>query len=98
MINLAVLGLFLDDTLTRLNALKQCISLATNVAAAVFFLFSGLVIWPLAIIMAAGALIGGAIGGHVAGRIDPGQPVDHCRHRNGGRAVLPDPVIHVRIF
>ena len=73
MINLAVLGLFLDDTLTRLNALKQCISLATNVAAAVFFLFSGLVIWPLAIIMAAGALIGGAIGGHVAGRIDPGR-------------------------
>ena len=72
-INLAVLGLFLDDTLTRLNALKQCISLATNVAAAVFFLFSGLVIWPLAIIMAAGALIGGAIGGHVAGRINPGR-------------------------
>ena len=94
MIYLAVLGLFLDDTLTRLNALKQCISLATNVAAAVFFLFSGLVIWPLAIIMAAGALIGGAIGGHVAGRIT--RPVmDHCRHRDGSRAVLPDPVIHV---
>ena len=41
MIYLAVLGLFLDDTLARLNALKQCLSLATNVAAAVFFLFSG---------------------------------------------------------
>ncbi len=72
-INLAVLGLFLDDTLTRLNALKQCISLATNVAAAVFFLFSGLIIWPLALVMAAGALFGGAIGGNVAGRIDPGR-------------------------
>ena len=70
---LAVLGLFLDDTLTRLNALKQCISFATNVAAALFFLFSGLIIWPLALVMAAGALIGGAAGGHIAGRIDPGQ-------------------------
>jgi uncharacterized membrane protein YfcA len=72
-IYLAVLGLFLDDTLTRLNALKQCLSLATNVAAAVFFLFSGLIIWPLALVMAAGALIGGVIGGHIAGRINPGR-------------------------
>ncbi len=71
MIYLAVLGLFLDDTLTRLNALKQCLSLATNVAAAVFFLFSGLIIWPLAVVMAAGALLGGAIGGHITGRINP---------------------------
>jgi hypothetical protein len=72
-IYLAVLGLFFDDSLTRLNALKQCISLGTNVAAAVFFLFSGLIVWPLALVMAAGALIGGAIGGRIAGRIDPGQ-------------------------
>ena len=43
---LAVLGLFLDDTLTRLNALKQCISLGTNVAAAVFFLFQVLSCGP----------------------------------------------------
>jgi len=68
---LAVLGLFLDDTLTRLNALKQCISLSINVAAAVFFLFSGLVIWPLALVMAVGAVAGGAAGGRIAGRINP---------------------------
>ncbi len=70
---LAVLGLFIDDNLTRLNALKQCISLAVNVAAAVFFLFTGFVIWPLALVMAAGALIGGAAGGTIAGRIDPAR-------------------------
>ena len=68
---LAVLGLFLDDTLTRLNALKQCISLSINVAAAVFFLFSGLVIWQLALVMAVGAMAGGAAGGRIAGRINP---------------------------
>jgi len=70
---LAVLGLFIDDNLTRLNALKQCISLAVNTAAAIFFLFTGLVIWPLALVMAAGALIGGAAGGTIAGRIDPAK-------------------------
>jgi uncharacterized membrane protein YfcA len=68
---LAVLGLVLEDTLTRLNALNQTISLATNVAAAVFFLFSGQVVWPAAAVMAAGALVGGAVGGRVAGRIRP---------------------------
>ena len=68
---LAVLGLFYDDSLTRLNALKQCISLSINVAAAVVFIFSGLVVWPLAIVMAVGALAGGALGGTVAGRINP---------------------------
>lgn len=38
---LAVIGLVLDDSLTRLNALKQAISFSINIAAAVFFLFSG---------------------------------------------------------
>jgi|SRR5208337_1083864 len=70
---LAVLGLFIDDNLTRLNALKQCLSLAVNTAAAIFFLFTGLVIWPLALVMAVGALLGGAAGGTIAGRIDPAR-------------------------
>ena len=69
---LAVLGLALDDSLTRLNALKQAISLSVNVAAAIFFLFSGQVVWPAVPVMAIGALVGGALGGRLAGRIQPG--------------------------
>jgi uncharacterized membrane protein YfcA len=68
---LAVLGLALDDTLTRLNALKQTLSLAANVAAALFFVFSAQVVWPAAIVMAVGALIGGSLGGRLAGRVEP---------------------------
>jgi hypothetical protein len=68
---LAVLGLTLDDTLTRLNALKQVLAFSVNIAAAVFFLFSDQVIWPAAAVMAVGALIGGAIGGKLAGRLPP---------------------------
>jgi hypothetical protein len=68
---LAVLALVLDDSLTRLNALKQAIALSVNVAAAIFFLFSGQVVWLPALVMAVGALVGGALGGRLAGRIKP---------------------------
>jgi hypothetical protein len=66
---LAVLGLLLDDSLIRLNALKQTIAFSINIAAATFFLFSGQVVWPAAIVMAIGALIGGVLGGRLAGSI-----------------------------
>ena len=68
---LAVLGLVLEDTLTRLNALKQILSFSVNIAAAVFFLFSGQIVWPVMLVMAVGALVGGALGGRLAGRIKP---------------------------
>lgn len=70
---LAVLGLMLDDSLTRLNALKQAIGLGSNVAAAVFFMFSGQVVWPAALVMTAASLLGGVWGGRLAGRIDPAR-------------------------
>jgi uncharacterized membrane protein YfcA len=68
---LAVLAVVLEDNLTRLNALKQFIAFATNTAAAVFFVFSGQVVWSAAAVMAVGALIGGTLGGKLAGRISP---------------------------
>ena len=68
---LAVLGLVLDDSLTRLNALKQSLSFVINIAAALFFLFSGKVLWTAATVMAVGALAGGVLGGRVASRIQP---------------------------
>ena len=68
---LAVLGLVLEDTLTRLNGLKQAIAFSVNIAAAIFFVFSGQVVWLAAIVMAIGALIGGALGGRLAGRVKP---------------------------
>jgi uncharacterized membrane protein YfcA len=68
---LAVLALVLDDSLTRLNALKQTISFSANLAAAIYFAFSGTVVWTVALVMAGGALIGGNLGGRLAGRIKP---------------------------
>jgi hypothetical protein len=68
---LAVLGLVLEDTLTRLNGLKQAIAFSVNVTAAIFFVLSGQVVWLAAIVMAIGALIGGSLGGRLAGRVKP---------------------------
>ena len=68
---LSALGLTLDDSLTRLNALKQAVAFSVNVAAATFFLFSGQVLWSAALVMAVGALIGGVLGGKLAERIKP---------------------------
>ena len=68
---LSALGITLDDSLTRLNALKQAVAFSVNVAAAIFFLFSGQVLWTAALVMAVGALIGGILGGRLAGRIKP---------------------------
>lgn len=68
---LSALGLTLEDSLTRLNALKQAAAFAVNAAAATYFLFSGHVLWTVALIMAVGALLGGWLGGKLAGKIKP---------------------------
>jgi uncharacterized membrane protein YfcA len=68
---LAVLGLLFDDSLTRLNALKQLIALVVNLAAVVLFLFSDRVVWSAAGVMMVGALVGGALGGKLAAAVKP---------------------------
>ena len=68
---LSALGVTLEDSLTRLNALKQAVAFSVNVAAAIYFIFSGQVLWSAALVMAVGALIGGMLGGRLAGRIKP---------------------------
>lgn len=68
---LCLLGWMIDDNLTRLNAIKQTIAFGANGAAAVIFILSGKVVWLIALVMAGGALIGGTLGGRMAGRIKP---------------------------
>jgi hypothetical protein len=66
---LAVLGLALGDPLPRLNALKQSIALAANGAAAVWLAVRATVDWRVVAVLALSALLGGAWGGRLAGRL-----------------------------
>ncbi len=68
---LAVLGVVLHDTLRRLNALKQMLALVINTTAALFFLASGKVYWLVALVMAITSLLGGTVGGRLAGSVKP---------------------------
>jgi uncharacterized membrane protein YfcA len=69
----AVLGLTLSDNFTRLNALKQVLAFNVNVAAVAYLLWSDYVIWSTVVVMAVGALLGGALGGRIASRVAPAK-------------------------
>ncbi len=68
---LAILGLLIDDSLIKLNALKQAISLSVNVSAAIYFCFSDQVNWLVVAVMIFGSILGGNIGGRTATFIKP---------------------------
>jgi uncharacterized membrane protein YfcA len=69
---LAALALAFDDELPRINALKQTVSLAVNVTAAIVFVAAGSIDWALVGVMAVASLVGGAIGGRIASRVPAG--------------------------
>ena len=69
-ITLATLGIFLDDSLQRINALKGALSLVINVVAVVYFIAFGSVAWLAVAIMAPVSYVGGMAGVMVARRLD----------------------------
>jgi uncharacterized membrane protein YfcA len=68
---LASLSLMGLRDIHRMNAVKTILGALINVIAFVFFAWKGLVVWPLAVLMAAGAIAGGYLGARTAMRVDP---------------------------
>src|SRR3954454_8787468 len=66
---LAILGLFIADTLQRVNALKTLLSLVINSVALIAFVLFGPVIWSVVLVVAPSALLGGYAGAGVARRM-----------------------------
>lgn len=66
---LAVLGLMGMGDIHQMNALKNLLAATINATASVYFALSGLVDWPRAAIMLAGALIGYWLGAHYSQKI-----------------------------
>ena len=68
---LAVLGLFVADTLTRLNATKSVLSLLINTVALVAFALFGPVDWGAVAVMAPASILGGVSGARLARVLPP---------------------------
>ena len=66
---LAIMGLFVDDDLQRLNATKNVLAGLVNTVAAVLFILFSSVSWLAAGLIALGSICGGAFGAVVARRI-----------------------------
>ncbi len=69
---IALLGIFLDDSLQRLNAAKNVLAALVNGIAALLFIVFADVDWAAAGLLAAGAVVGGQVGASVGRRISPG--------------------------
>ena len=65
------LGLLLDETLQRQNALKNVLAGLVNTVAAVVFMFTAHIDWTVAGTVAAGSILGGVIGARVGRRLPP---------------------------
>jgi uncharacterized protein len=66
----SLLGIFLDDQLQRLNAAKNVLALLVNGTSAIVFICVTHIAWEAALLIAAGSIVGGQIGG-VLGRRFP---------------------------
>lgn len=67
--SLSVMGL---RDIHRMNGLKTILGTLINVIAFVYFAVRGLVVWPIAIVMGIGTIVGGFAGARLAKRIDQG--------------------------
>jgi len=68
-ITLALLGIFVDDSLQRLNGAKNVLGALVNGVAALLFAAGADVAWEVVGLLAAGAVVGGQVGARVGRRI-----------------------------
>ena len=70
--NLALMGIMLDEDLQRLNAAKNVLTAAANLVSGLVFVFVADVAWPVVLLLAAGSVVGGQLGAKVGRRLRPG--------------------------
>jgi len=89
---LAALGLLGVRDMHEANALKNVLSSVINAVAAVWFVVHGLIDWPRAGVMTAGAVAGYFLGAHFSQKI----PQERVRQLVGGVGVAITVVLFVR--
>ena len=59
---IALLAIFLDDDMQRLNGAKNVLTFMANLGAACLFVFSSHVNWEVVALIAGGSIVGGQVG------------------------------------
>jgi uncharacterized membrane protein YfcA len=68
---LATLGILGMHDIYEMNALKTVLGALVNIVAAAYFIYAGLIVWPEALVMTAGATLGYFSASHGSQRIRP---------------------------
>jgi uncharacterized membrane protein YfcA len=71
-INIAVLSVFIEDDLQRLNALKNVIAAVVNGVAALFFVLLAHVEWPAVVLLSISGVVGAQLGAAIGRRLPAG--------------------------
>ncbi|WP_020668806.1 sulfite exporter TauE/SafE family protein [Amycolatopsis nigrescens] len=67
----AIMGMLLNETLQRLNGMKNVLSAVVNVVAGTIYAFIAPVSWPVVGLLAVGSTIGGQLGAKIGRRLSP---------------------------
>ncbi len=69
---IALMGVFLDEPLQRINAFRNVLAAVNNGVAAILFALIAHVAWPVALMLAGSSLVGGQAGAVVGRRLPAG--------------------------
>ncbi len=71
-IHLGMLSALGMDDIHAMNAVKSLLGSAINLVAVIAFILAGAILWPQAVVMIAGAVLGGWFGAHYAMKLPQG--------------------------
>ena len=68
---IALMGIFMDETLQRLNAVKNVFTALANLVSGLVFVFVADVNWLVVGLLAGGSIVGGMVGARIGRRLRP---------------------------
>jgi uncharacterized membrane protein YfcA len=68
---IALMGIFMDETLQRLNAVKNVFTALANLVSGLVFVFVADVDWLVVGLLAGGSIVGGMVGARIGRRLRP---------------------------
>jgi uncharacterized membrane protein YfcA len=66
---MAIMAVFINERLQRLNGVKNVLALVVNAVATFVFICSTAIVWSAAVLIGAGTFAGGFVGGKVGHKI-----------------------------